>query len=91
MRAMRFFFGQVNEFIQMPHIAILQQGIEQHRAQCGCKSEREMGVHAVTLPTLHNLQERHIGFRDGFEEPVFFQKFIVLRMPYERQVRVEDQ
>ena len=39
----------------------------------------------------HDLQQRHVGFGDGLEEPAFLQKLFVLRMPHERQVRVEDE
>jgi hypothetical protein len=37
------------------------------------------------------LQEGDVGFGDGFEEPVFLEKFFVLRMPDEREMSVEDE
>ena len=35
--------------------------------------------------------ERKIGFGDGFEEPLFLEKFFVLRVAHERQVRVKNE
>jgi hypothetical protein len=71
-------------------VAFLQQRIAQHRAQRRRQRHRQARVHAVALPAVHHLQERQVGFGDGFEQPAFLQKLFVLRMAHERQVRVED-
>ena len=75
----------------MPLVTVLQQRIEQHRAQRRRERERQPRVHAVAQPAVHDLDQRDVGFGDGFEEPVFLQKFFVLRMAHERQMRVEDE
>ena len=91
MRAMRFFLRQINQPVEVPDVAVLQQRIDQHRAQRRCERECQARVHAVPFPAFHHLQQRDVGFRDGFEQPGFLQKFLVLRMPDERQMRVEDE
>ena len=76
---------------EMPHVTVLQQRVEQHRAERRREGEREARVHAVALPAFHDLDQRDVGFGDGFEQPVFLQKFFVLRMPHKRQMRVQDE
>ena len=53
--------------------------------------EREARVHLVAQPAVHDLNQRDVGFRDRFVEPVLLQKPVMLRMPYEWQVRVENE
>ena len=48
-------------------------------------------MQAVPLPAVQELQQRHVGFRDGLEQPVLLQELLVLRVPDKRQVRVEDE
>src|SRR5438105_4599367 len=43
------------------------------------------------MPAFQNQQQRNIGFGDGLEKPVLFQKFFVLRVPHKRQVRVKNE
>ena len=91
MRAMRFFFGEVDEFIEVPHVAVLQQRVEEHGAQRRREGEGEPRFHAVALPALHHLEQGNVGLGDGLEEPGFLQKLLVFGMPDERQMRVEDE
>ena len=49
------------------------------------------GFRPSRLPAFQELQQRHVGFRDGLEQPVLFQELLVLRVPDKRQVRVEDE
>jgi hypothetical protein len=37
------------------------------------------------------LQQRNVSLGDRLEEPVFLEEMLVLRMPDERQVRVENE
>ena len=90
-RAMDFLLGQFDQLVQVPRVTVLQQRIEQHRAERRREREREPGVHAVALPALHRPEQRQIGFGDGLEQPVLLEKLLVLRMPDERQVRVKDE
>jgi hypothetical protein len=91
MRAVDFLFRQFNQPAQMPLVPILQERIEQHRAKCWGEGQRQTCFHAVVRPAFHDLEERHVGFGDGFEQPRLFQKLFVLGMADERQVRVENE
>ena len=88
--AVDFLLGQFNEFFEVPLVAVLQERVPQHRAEGWGEREREAGVQAVPVPALQELQQRHVGFRDGLEEPVLFQELLMLWVPDKRQVRVED-
>ncbi len=90
-RAVDFLFGEVNQAVQVPLVALLEQRIEQHRTERRRKRERERRGHAITPPAFEDLQERDVGFRDGLEQPVFLQKFFVFRMAHKRQVRVQNE
>ena len=90
-RAMRFFFGEVDEFLEVARVTILQERIEEHGAERGREREREAGIHAIALPALQDLQEGDVGLGDGFKEPVFLQEFFVFRMADEGKVGVEDE
>ncbi len=39
----------------------------------------------------HHAEQRKVGLGDGFEEPVLLEKILVLGMPDERQMGVEDE
>ena len=75
----------------MPRVTVLQQRVQQHRAQRRRKRHRQARLHAVALPAFHHLDQRDVSFGDGLEEPVFLQKLLVFRMADERQVRVQDE
>ena len=75
----------------MSQIALLQERVEQHRAQRGAKRERESRLHAIAQPAFHDLDERQVALRDRLKEPVFLKKFFVFRVPDKWQVRVEDE
>ena len=67
-----FEFGEFFELSQVVAVALLQQGIAQHRHQGRRHAHGHFKVNAVALETLKNLQQRNVGFRDGFVEPFFF-------------------
>ena len=50
MRAMGFFFRQFDQPFEMAHVTILQQRIEQHRAQRRRERQRQARFHAVRQP-----------------------------------------
>ena len=89
--AVNFLFRQFDEAVQMPRVTPAQERVEQHGAQRGRKRERQGRVHAVMPPAVENLEQRNIGFGDGFKEPAFLKKFLMFRVAHERQVRVQDQ
>ena len=90
-RAVNLFFRQFQQGLEVPHVTVLQQRVEQHRAEGGGERQRQPCVHAVAQPAVHDLNEREISFGKGFEEPVFFKKMLVLGVPNEREMRVEDE
>ena len=91
MRAVRFLLGQFDQAIEMPHVAVLQQRVEQHRTERWRERKRQARLHAVAQPVVHDLDERDITLRHGLEKPVLLQKLFVFRMPDKRQVRVQDE
>ncbi len=89
--AVDFLFRQFDEAVQVPFITPAQQRVEQHRAQGGRERKCQRRAHAVAAPAFERLQQRQVGFRDGFKQPGFLQKLFVLGMPHKRQVRVQHQ
>src|SRR4051812_45305488 len=88
---MDFFVREFDESIEVPQITLLQQWIEQHRTKGGGQRQGQARVHSVPQPAVHRLNQRDVGFRDGFKQPVFFEKLFVLGMSDERQVCVKDE
>ena len=88
---MDFLFREFDEAFEVALVTVLQQRIEQHGAKRGRERERQARVHAVAQPAVHDLNQRDVGFGDGFKEPVFLQKLVVFRMAHKRQMRVEDE
>src|SRR6185369_196521 len=74
----------------MLRVTILKQRIQQHRADCWRQADGEPRVHAIAPPAFEDLDERQVSLRDGLEQPIFLQEFLVLRMAHKGQVRVED-
>src|ERR1051326_1153386 len=83
--------GEINEPIEVPLITLAQKRILEHRAERWRKRHREFERHSVIHQTLHHTQQRNVTFRDRFEEPVFFEEMLMLRMPDEWKMRVEDE
>ena len=75
----------------MPDIAFAQEIVLQHRAQGGRERHRELERNVVVHQPSHHLQERDVSFGDRLEQPVFFQKMFMFRMPNERQVGVKNE
>ena len=74
----------------MAHVAAAQQLVLQHRAERRRDRHRQLERHAIAQQPLHHRDERDVGFGDRFEEPVFLEELVVLRMAHERQVRVKN-
>src|SRR5438045_1911700 len=83
--------GEVDQKIEMADVTLDQQLVLQHRAQRRRERHGELERHMVVHQPLHHLQKRDVSLRDRFEEPVFLEKMFVLRMPDERQVRVQNE
>src|SRR6185369_3623488 len=90
MSAEDFLFHQLKESVQVTHVAILQQGVEQHRAQRRAKRDRQACFHAVAQPAVHDLDQWQVAFGDRLEKPVLLEEIFVLRMPDKRQMSMEN-
>ena len=90
-RAMDFFFREFDQALEVPLVTVLQERVEQHGAKRGRKREREARVHAVAQPAVHGLDQRDVGFGDGFEEPVFLEELLVFGMAHKGQMRVKHE
>ena len=90
MGAMNFLVGQVDQAVQVTLVAPAQHRIKEHGAQCRRQGQGHVRRDAVPFPTFQNLDDRQVGFRDGFKQPGFLQKFFVLGMAHIGQVRVEN-
>src|ERR1700736_99269 len=74
----------------MLHVALTQQLVLEHRAKRRRERHGELEWDAVVHQPLHHAQQRDVGLGDGLEKPIFLEKPFVLRMPNERQMRVEN-
>jgi hypothetical protein len=81
---------KIDEKIEVAKITFAEQLVLQHRAERWRERHRELERHVVVHEPLHHLQQRDVSLGDRFEEPVFFEKMLVLRMPDEWQVRVKN-
>ncbi len=75
----------------MPHVASLEQLVLQHRAERWRDAHRELERHGVAPEPLKHVQEWDVRFGDRLEEPIFFEKLLVLRVPNEWQMCVENE
>ena len=83
--------GQIEQKIDMLHVTLAQKLVLQHRAKRRRNRHRELERDGVAHQPLHHLQQRNIGFGDGFKEPGFLEKTFVLGMTNKRKMRVEDE
>src|SRR5437867_9788598 len=82
---------EIDQKIEMAHVALAQKLVLQHRAQGRRERHCEFERHVVVHQPLHHLQERDVSLGDRFEEPIFLEKMLVLGMPDERQMRVKNE
>jgi hypothetical protein len=90
-RAVDFLVGQFQQAFKMPHVAVLQERVQQHRAERGRERERQARLHALREPAFHHLHQREVSLRDRLEQPRLLQKAVVLRVPHKGQVRMEHE
>lgn len=74
----------------MSEASLLEQRVEEHRAEGWGQGKCQGCFHAVAMPAFQLLQQRDVSLEDGFEQPVFLEKPFMLGMPHERQMSVED-
>src|SRR5207244_11099292 len=75
----------------MPHVTLAKELILQHRAERRRERHGKLKRHMIIDQALHHAHQRDITFRYCFEEPVFFQKMLVVGMANERQMRVKSE
>ena len=83
--------GESDHSLEMAQVSLLEQLVAEHRAERRRERHRQPEGDAVVGQPPHHAQERQVRFGDGFEEPVFLEKILVLRMPDERQMRVKNE
>src|SRR4029077_18095072 len=75
----------------MPYVKLAKQLVPQHRAERRRERHGKLEWHMLIDQALHHAHQRHITLRYCFEEPVFFQKMLVLGMANERQGCVKNE
>ena len=90
-RPVNLLFRQLNQAVQMPGVTFAEQGVQQHGAERRREGQGQAGFQQVALPAVEHVDQRQVGFRDGFKQPALLEKFLMFRVPYKRQVRMEDQ
>ena len=83
--------GKRNQVVDVPDVAILQQRIAEHGGQRRRHRHGHPPLDAVAFQAIEDFQQRDVGLGDGFVKPIFFEEIVVLRMPDERQMGVQDQ
>lgn len=90
-RTMKFLLCQFQQTVEISCVAILQKRIAQHCAEGRGECEGDLRTQLVMPPAPKNLEQRQIGFCDRLEKPCLLQKFFVLGMAHEREVRVQNE
>ncbi len=89
--AVDFLVGQLDRLVDAADIAVLQKLVAQHRGQRRRDRHGQPEIAAVVEQSVHHVDERNVGFRDGLIQPVFLEKLVVLGMPDEGEMRVEEE
>ncbi len=89
--AVDFLVGQFDPLVHAPHITLLQKLVAQHRGQRRRDRHGEPEIATVVDQPVHHVDQRNVGLRDRFVEPIFFEEFVVLGVPDEREMRVKNE
>src|SRR6266480_2730372 len=76
--------------VKVPHVALAQKLILKHCAQCWRERHRKFERHSVVQQPLHHAQQRNVTLCYRLKEPVFFKEVLMLRMPNEWKMRMEN-
>jgi len=90
-RAHDLLLGKLDQFGDVPDVAVLEQRIREHGDERGRQAHGDAEIHAVMHQSVVNINKRNVGLGDRFEEPVLFQELVVLGMPHIGQVTVQHQ
>ena len=64
-------FRQIDQKIDVAHIALAQQIVVQHRGERWRDRDRQFKRHAIVHQVLHHSEQRDVRLGDRFEEPIF--------------------
>src|SRR5204862_2564091 len=84
-------FCQRDRSILIADVTLQQQLVLQHRAERRRDRHGQLERNFVAQQPLHHPEERDVAFGYRLEEPVFLEKFVMLRMPDKWQVRVKNE
>ena len=90
-RALDLAAGEVDQPVQVPQVAVLQERIGHHREERRRERHRDAEVDALLLEPVEHLDERDVRLGDRLVEPVLLEEVLVLGMPHVGEVRVEDE
>ena len=82
--------GEIDQKIEMPHVALAKQLVLQHRAERRRDRHGKLNRHMIVYQALHHAQQRDITLRYCFEQPIFLQKMLMFGMANERQMRMKN-
>src|SRR4051794_4266320 len=83
--------GQSDRAVEISDVTLAQQLVLQHGAERGRDRHRQLERPLVADEPFHHREQWNVALGYRFEEPIFFEKFLMFRMPNERQVRVKDE
>ena len=89
-RALDLFIGELDQFIEVADITVLEERVAEHRHKRRREGHRKAPRHMIPFESFEHVDKRNVGFGDGFIKPELFEKIFVLGVAYEGKVRVED-
>ena len=82
---------ELDQKIKMSDITLAQQPILKHCAERRRNRHRELERHKIVDESLDHSQQRDVRFCNRLKQPLFLEEMLVLRMPNEREMRVENE
>ena len=83
--------GEIDQKIEMPHVALTKQLILQHRAERRRDRDGKLKRHMLINQALHHAQQWDVTLGYRLEEPAFFEEMLMFRMTNEWKMRVKNE
>ena len=83
--------GEIDQKIEMPHIALTKQLILQHRAERRRDRDGKLKRHKLINQALHHAHQWDVTLGHRLEEPVFFEEMLMFGMTNEWKMRVKNE
>src|SRR5206468_10376440 len=80
--------GEIDQKIEMPHIALTKQLILQHRAERRRDRDGKLKRHVLINQALHHAHQWDVTLGHRLEAPVFFEEMLMFRMTNKWKMRV---